>query len=140
MVSFGERVNGLQVLALLLPVFLAGGGVLLLANDHLPLRLDGIVEAVEEFLIVVPLTLGDALLRGLAESFRVFVAILLDHGQLVLCILLVGDQAGEFEMEGLASGAVRAITGKEPVKEYTGIPVFTGFHCKGAPELKDYKG
>ena len=50
------------------------------------------------------------------------------------------DQAGEFEMEGLASGAVRAITGKEPVKEYTGIPVFTGFHCKGAPELKDYKG
>ena len=52
----------------------------------------------------------------------------------------VVDQAGEFETEGLASGAVRALTGKEPVKEYTGVPVFDGFHCKGAPVLTDYKG
>lgn len=40
-------------------------------------------------------------------------------------------QAGEFEMEGLASGAIRALRGEEEVKEYTGVPVWTGF--KGGP-------
>ena len=50
------------------------------------------------------------------------------------------DQAGEYEMEGLASGAIRVLSKAEPVKEYTGIPIFNGFKCKGAPILKDYKG
>lgn len=36
-------------------------------------------------------------------------------------------QAGEFEMEGLASGAIRALKGEEEVREYTGIPVWKGF-------------
>lgn len=36
-------------------------------------------------------------------------------------------QAGEFEMEGLASGAIRALKGEEEIKEYTGIPVWSGF-------------
>ena len=97
MVSVGECVECFEVLALLLPVFLSGDGVLLLTDDHLTLRLDGIVEAVEEFLVVVPFALGDSLLRGLAESFGVLVAVLLDHRQLVLRILLAGDQASEFE-------------------------------------------
>lgn len=35
--------------------------------------------------------------------------------------------AGEFEMEALASGAYRVMTGKEDVKTYTGIPVWEGF-------------
>lgn len=34
---------------------------------------------------------------------------------------------GDFEMEALASGAVRALTGKEALQEYTGIPVWDGF-------------
>lgn len=34
---------------------------------------------------------------------------------------------GEFEMEALASGAMRALTGQDEIKTYTGIPVFTGF-------------
>lgn len=34
---------------------------------------------------------------------------------------------GDFEMEALASGAIRALTGEEAVKEYTGIPVWSGF-------------
>jgi len=38
---------------------------------------------------------------------------------------------GEFEMEALAAGALRALTGGEPVKTYTGVPVFSGFdHLK----------
>lgn len=37
---------------------------------------------------------------------------------------------GEFEMEALAAGALRALRGEEPVKEYTGVPVFQGFAKK----------
>ena len=34
---------------------------------------------------------------------------------------------GEFEMEAMAAGAIRVLTGKEVLKVYTGIPVFRGF-------------
>lgn len=34
---------------------------------------------------------------------------------------------GEFEMEALASGGLRAMTGQEKVKEYTGAPTWSGF-------------
>jgi butyrate kinase len=36
--------------------------------------------------------------------------------------------AGEFEMEALASGAIRVLTGQEQPKTYTGIPVWSGFN------------
>lgn len=39
----------------------------------------------------------------------------------------VNVQAGEFEMEALAAGAYRVLTGEEVAKEYTGIPVWNGF-------------
>lgn len=35
--------------------------------------------------------------------------------------------AGEFEMEALAAGALRVLTGEEEAKEYTGIPSWNGF-------------
>lgn len=35
--------------------------------------------------------------------------------------------AGDFEMEALASGAIRALSGNEDTKEYTGVPVWSGF-------------
>ena len=34
---------------------------------------------------------------------------------------------GDFEMEALASGAIRALSGQEETKEYTGVPVWNGF-------------
>lgn len=34
---------------------------------------------------------------------------------------------GDFEMEALASGAIRALDGVEETKEYTGVPVWNGF-------------
>ena len=37
---------------------------------------------------------------------------------------------GEFEMEALAAGALRALRGEETIKEYTGVPVFQGFADK----------
>ena len=39
----------------------------------------------------------------------------------------ISIQAGEFEMEALAAGAIRALDGVEKVKEYTGIPVWKNF-------------
>jgi butyrate kinase len=41
--------------------------------------------------------------------------------------------AGDFEMEGAASGAVRALDGTEPVMTYTGGPSWDGFKLAGAP-------
>ena len=35
--------------------------------------------------------------------------------------------AGEFEMEALASGALRVLTGQEQPKTYTGVPIWNGF-------------
>lgn len=39
----------------------------------------------------------------------------------------VAVQAGEFEMEALAAGAIRAMNGEEEILEYTGVPVWQGF-------------
>lgn len=39
----------------------------------------------------------------------------------------ISVQPGEFEMEALAAGAVRALNGEEELKEYTGIPVWENF-------------
>ncbi len=34
---------------------------------------------------------------------------------------------GEFEMEAMASGAIRVLSGQEQLKKYTGVPVWNGF-------------
>ena len=39
----------------------------------------------------------------------------------------VYDYPGEFEMEAMASGAVRVLCGKEEIKQYTGKPCWSGF-------------
>jgi butyrate kinase len=39
----------------------------------------------------------------------------------------VKSYGGDFEMEALAEGALRALRGEEELKEYTGTPVFSGF-------------
>ena len=43
--------------------------------------------------------------------------------------------AGEFEMEALAAGAYRVLTGQEPEREYAEVFTFTGIEDL----LKDYK-
>ena len=37
---------------------------------------------------------------------------------------------GEMEMEALASGAYRALTGRQEILTYTGVPVFKGYHSR----------
>jgi len=39
----------------------------------------------------------------------------------------VSAYPGEFELEAMAAGAIRVLSGEEQPKEYTGIPVFSGF-------------
>ncbi|MDR1765408.1 MAG: butyrate kinase [Lachnospiraceae bacterium] len=46
----------------------------------------------------------------------------------------ISVQAGEFEMEALAAGAIRVMSGEEKGKIYTGIPVFTDFEHLKADE------
>ena len=46
--------------------------------------------------------------------------------------------AGDFEMDALAAGAIRALDGKESVMTYTGEPSWKGFACEGA--LPDVEG
>jgi butyrate kinase len=45
----------------------------------------------------------------------------------------VSVYAGDFEMEGAAAGAVRALDGAEDVMTYTGVPSWDGFKLDGAP-------
>lgn len=35
--------------------------------------------------------------------------------------------AGEFEMEAMAAGAIRVLNGEEEAKDYTGVPIWSGF-------------
>ena len=46
--------------------------------------------------------------------------------QAVKYIAPVTVYAGEFEMEALAAGALRVLTGEEQPKEYTGVPIWSG--------------
>ena len=47
--------------------------------------------------------------------------------RMVEFIAPVTVMAGEFEMEALASGAIRVLTGQEEPRDYTGEPVWQGF-------------
>lgn len=46
---------------------------------------------------------------------------------MVKFIAPVKVMAGEFEMEALAAGALRVLTGEEAPKDYTGVPTWNGF-------------
>ena len=53
--------------------------------------------------------------------------------ELVAWIAPVRAYGGDFEMEALAAGAVRALSGSEEVLTYTGVPTWSGFDLPGAP-------
>lgn len=74
-----------------------------------------------------------AVLRGKAEAVILTGGISHDKyvaeqlKEMVSFIAPVVVMAGEFELEALAAGAVRVLTGEETAKEYTGEPVWKGF-------------
>ena len=49
--------------------------------------------------------------------------------EMISFVAPVTVMAGEFEMEALASGAIRVLSGKEEAKTFTVIPVWDGFDC-----------
>ena len=54
-----------------------------------------------------------------------------DHLKNMLSFIApVEVMAGEFEMEALAAGVIRVLSGEEEAKSYTGEPVWSGFHMK----------
>ncbi len=53
--------------------------------------------------------------------------------ELVAWIAPIRAYGGDFEMEALAAGAVRALSGSEQVLTYTGEPSWSGFDMPGAP-------
>jgi len=55
----------------------------------------------------------------------------------VLFIAPVKRYPGEYEMEGLAGGALRVLNGEEEALSYTGKPVFTGYEAEGFVRLKE---
>lgn len=66
---------------------------------------------------------GIVLTGGVSNDKR-FVDTIMEYTSWIAPIQVL---AGDFEMEALASGAIRALTGEEKTKEYSGIPVWSGF-------------
>lgn len=66
-----------------------------------------------------------ALTGGVSRDEEIFVPTIRKFCEWIAPVLVF---AGDFEMEALAAGAIRALSGEETVKEYTGIPVWDGFH------------
>ena len=60
---------------------------------------------------------------GIANS-KIFTDMITDYIGWIAEVVIM---PGEFEMEALASGALRVMRGEETAKIYTGIPVWTGF-------------
>ncbi len=61
------------------------------------------------------------IMTGGVSNDTAFIDMIKQYSEWIAPVISYG---GDFEMEALASGAVRALTGKEPLLEYTGIPVW----------------
>lgn len=92
MMSIRQGIEGLQFFPLELPVFLSGGRVLFLYRNGFMLRFNCVIEAIEEFLEILPFALRQAVLCRLAKTLGILIPVLLQHFKLVLRIALAGDQ------------------------------------------------
>ena len=63
-------------------------------------------------------------MTGGCSKDEMFIEKVKEHTGWIAPMIVYG---GDFEMEALASGAVRALNGEEELKEYTGVPVWSGF-------------
>ncbi|MCR5526031.1 MAG: butyrate kinase [Lachnospiraceae bacterium] len=71
-------------------------------------------------------------LTGGCSKDEMFVELVKKYAGWIAPFIVYG---GDFEMEALASGAIRALDGVEETKEYTGEPVWTGFDFE--PETEE---
>ncbi len=84
-----------------------------------------LAKAIGAYSVVLRGKVDGILLTGGVSNDTDFVSRVSD---LVGWIAPVKAYGGDFEMEALAAGAIRALHGTERVKTYTGIPVFNGFN------------
>ncbi len=89
-----------------------------------------VAKAVGGFAAALAGEVDGIVLTGGVSNDRNFVAYV-EH--LVGWIAPVVAYGGDFEMEGCAAGAIRALTGAEEVMTYTGKPSWAGFSLDGAP-------
>ena len=95
MMSLRQRIESFELFALLLPLQLAGSRLPGLRRDGVALCFDGVIETIQELLVVVPFARVDAALRRFLDACCVLVSAFLEHLQFGLGIALVGDQASE---------------------------------------------
>ncbi len=90
-----------------------------------------VAKAIGSFATVLAGKVDGIILTGGVSNDKTFVASI---SELVSWIAPVTAYGGDFEMEGSAAGALRALTGEEAVMTYTGIPNWTGFSYADAPQ------
>ena len=87
-------------------------------------------KAIGAFAAVLRGNIDGIVLTGGVSNDEYFVSYV---REMVGWIAPIKAYGGDFEMEALAAGAVRALSGTEQVMTYTGEPSWTGFDLEGAP-------
>lgn len=90
-----------------------------------------VAKAIGSFAATLAGKVGAIVLTGGVSHSKRFVSWITER---IGWIAPVKVYAGDFEMDALASGATRALTGQEAVMTYTGRPSWTGFDMPGAPQ------
>ena len=87
-------------------------------------------KAIGAFAAVLAGHVDGIVLTGGVSNDEYFVDYILERVGWIAPVRAFG---GDFEMEALAAGAVRALSGSEQVLTYTGEPSWDGFDLPGAP-------
>ena len=86
-------------------------------------------KAIGAFAVALKGQVDGIILTGGVSNDKGFVAYIEERVGWIAPVIAYG---GDFEMEGSASGAVRALEGTEAVMTYTGEPSWKGFQMEGA--------
>ncbi|MDR1185352.1 MAG: butyrate kinase [Coriobacteriales bacterium] len=84
----------------------------------------GLAKQIGSYAAVLKGEIDAIVMTGGVSNDRVFIDAVKEYAGWIAPFIVFG---GDFEMEALASGAIRALSGEEETKEYTGIPVWEGF-------------
>lgn len=88
-----------------------------------------VAKAIGGFAAVLKGKVDGIVLTGGVSNDKYFTDYISERVSWIAPIKIYG---GDFEMEGCAAGAVRALTGAEEVMTYAGEPSWKGFTCEGA--------
>ena len=97
-------------------------------NKYAKTVYDGMIYAISKYVGAMSVALKgkvDAIILTGGLSYSKYLSDMVK--EYVGWIAPVAVMPGEFEMEALAAGALRVMTGEEEAKEYSGIPVWNGF-------------